>query len=69
MSENQEGKNDFGSVEYRIKPVTRYIVTRHEEGPDGLTGSTSQRGEYDNPDIAWEVGYALCMARGQTRQI
>lgn len=56
MSEVQ----DFGSLEYRVKPITRYVVTRYEEGPGGNTGSVSERGHYDNPDVAWEVAYALC---------
>jgi len=52
--------NDWGRVEYRIKPITRYVVTRYEEGPDGKSGSVTERGTYDNADIAWEVGYAMC---------
>lgn len=45
-------------IEYRVRKVTRYIVTRHFE--DGQTGGLSNKGEYDNPDIAHDVAYALC---------
>lgn len=45
-------------IEYRVKPVVRFIVTRFE-AEDRACGS-SQRGEYDNQDVAYEVAYALC---------
>jgi hypothetical protein len=48
-------------VEYRIKPVTRYVITKYHEAGNGL-GSVSTIGEYNNPDVAYEVGYALCKA-------
>ena len=55
---------DHGSVEYRVRPVTRYIITRFEQGvtseSGACAGGCSTRGEYDNPDVAWEVAYALC---------
>lgn len=47
-------------VEYRVKPVTRYIVTRFHD--EGNTGGVEQRGEYDNGEIAYAVAYALCKA-------
>lgn len=50
----------FGTLEYRVKPITRYVVTRYYESPDETSGSVNERGTYDNPDIAWEVAYALC---------
>lgn len=43
-------------VEYRVRPVTRYIVTRY----DGA-GST-QIGEYPSVETAHSVGYAMCEA-------
>jgi len=46
------------TVEYRIKVAKRYIVTRAELG-DG-TGSVTERGTYDNTDVAYEVATALC---------
>lgn len=45
-------------IEYRVRPVTRWIVTRYEKA--GENASVSQHGEYDNFDTAYEVGYALC---------
>lgn len=56
----------IGKIEYRVKSITRYIVTRYEAGEDGPEtysgGSVSERGSYDNAEIAYEVGYALCRA-------
>lgn len=48
-------------VEYKIRPVTRYIVTRFEAGDDG-SGSSTVQGEYDSADVAYDVGYALSRA-------
>lgn len=52
------------TIEYRVKRVERFIVTRHEsiEDPSGAAHSGSTRqigGEHDNADVAYEVGYAL----------
>ena len=47
-------------IEYRVRPVTRYIVTRYEDGGDGP--SIRERGEYDNAETAHAVGYALAKA-------
>lgn len=44
-------------IEYRVRPVTRYIVTRYCEMNDG--GGVSTCGEYDNEEVAYQVGYAL----------
>ena len=49
-------------IEYRVRPVTRYIVTRYEEKDGGRSGASSPQGEYENADMAFEVGYALCKA-------
>jgi hypothetical protein len=51
---------DIGKIEYRVREVTRYHVTRHWESVDGRTGGSEDKGEYDNPELAYEVGYALC---------
>lgn len=53
-------------IEYKVRPITRYVVTRFETtGPDengrGAAGSRCL-GEYDNVEVAQEVGYALCRA-------
>lgn len=58
MENVAQAAGDFGRVEYRIIEKPRYIVIRYEEGHGGK--SVSERGTYDNPDIAWEVAYALC---------
>lgn len=47
-------------IEYRVRPVTRYIVTRYHESENG--GGVDTLGEYDNHDTAYAVGYALCKA-------
>tara|TARA_R110000751_G_scaffold307812_1_gene431841 strand:- start:27036 stop:27485 length:450 start_codon:yes stop_codon:yes gene_type:complete len=47
-------------VEYRVRPVTRYVVTRFEESDDGRTGGCDTRGEFDNERVAHEVAYSLC---------
>lgn len=52
-------------IEYRVRPVTRYIATRYEETsyPDGKGhGGSSQVGEFDNPTTAYAVAYACCKA-------
>lgn len=45
-------------VEYRVRPVTRYVVTRWHEG-DNCAGC-DPKGEFDNADTAYSVAYALC---------
>lgn len=51
-------------VQYQVRPITRYVVTRYEKQPPnehGLCASgCSTRGEYDNANVAFEVAYALC---------
>lgn len=49
-------------IEYRVRPVTRYIVTRYHSDPANGAGSVGGMGEYENPQVAFEVGYALCKA-------
>jgi len=52
-------------IEYRVRPVTRFIITRYEGTTDedgNSDGSVAGRGEYDNADTAFEVAYALCKA-------
>lgn len=47
-------------VEYRVRPVTRYVVTRYEECLNA--GWLSTKGIYDNGEIAYQVAYALCQS-------
>jgi hypothetical protein len=49
------------NIEYRVRPVTRYVVTRYEKVDEG-SGGVRTLGEYDNQEVAQEVGYALCKA-------
>lgn len=48
-------------IEYQIRPVTRYLVTRWEDN-DGVTGLSGQHGEFDNDTVAYQVAYALARA-------
>ena len=62
-------KENKMTIEYRVKPVTRYIVTRHDSSAQTdeefqrnqrPSGSVRQiGGEHDNADTAYQVGYAL----------
>jgi len=52
-------------ISYRVRPVTRYVVTRYDAEYDratssGSTGFSTQRGEFDNFETAYAVAYALC---------
>ena len=47
-------------VEYRVRPVTRYVVTRWHQADNGHTGGCESRGEFDNAETAYAVAYALC---------
>lgn len=47
-------------IEYRVRPVTRFIVTRYHKSGDA--GGVDTLGEYDNHETAYAVGYALCKA-------
>lgn len=48
------------TVEYRIRPVTRFIVTSYR-GTENV-GTSRQHGEFDNAETAYAVGYALARA-------
>ncbi len=52
------------TVEYRIKPITRYIVTRFESDAKSA-GVCSEVGTYDSADTAYDVGYAMCKLEHQ----
>jgi len=47
-------------IEYRVRPITRYIVTRHVSTEH--TGANTQHGVFDNGETAYHVAYALCRA-------
>lgn len=47
-------------VEYKVREVKRYIVTRFQSDEnESKAGSSSVRGEFDNFNEAYNVGYAL----------
>lgn len=47
-------------IEYRVRPVIRYMVTRFHESDGGLTGCSQPKGEFGNYRSAYDVAYALC---------
>lgn len=52
------------TIEYRIKPVVRYYITRHEQTENA--GSTQHIGsEYSSGEVAFEVAYALAHAEAE----
>ena len=55
---------DLTKVEYRVRKVKRFIVTRFEEGANaaGPWSASTTHGEFDSEVTAFEVGYALASA-------
>ena len=53
-------KGTIMTVEYKVRPITRYVVTRFHE--DGDNAGCDQHGTYDNAGTAYTVAYALCKA-------
>lgn len=49
-------------IEYKVRKVTKFIVTRYEENDNATVGSSTQHGEFDNEEIAMAVGTALASA-------
>jgi hypothetical protein len=47
------------TVEYKVRAVTRYVVTRYESGPENAAGSVITFGEFDHGDYAGRVCAAL----------
>lgn len=47
-------------IEYRVRPVTRYIVTKFEQQLDNSACTVC--GEFDTQKQAYDVGYALAKA-------
>lgn len=47
-------------VQYRVRPVTKFIVTRSEQGDN--CGGVETRGQYENEEVAFQVACALCKA-------
>lgn len=53
-------------IEYRVVPVTRYFVARYESGIADRPSGATTKGEYDNENVAYQVGYALCKAEHES---
>lgn len=57
-------------VDYRVRPVTRWVVTRYSRQCNsagmGTAGASEQRGEYGNYATAFEVANALCKMEHET---
>lgn len=47
----------MSTVEYRVRPVSRYVVTRYEDA--GNVGSVETIGEFDNEQQAMRVMAAM----------
>jgi hypothetical protein len=69
LSKETAKMSELTKVEYQVKPVTRYVITRYSEGLSPCrTGElvphagVSTRGEYENGQVAYEVAYALAKA-------
>jgi hypothetical protein len=54
-------------IEYRVRPVTRYVVTHYKEDTEAKSASVGGLGEYDNELVAYEVAYALCKAEHERK--
>ena len=48
------------TVEYRVRPITRYIITRYEATEQSRT--STQHGQFEDGATAYHVAYALCRA-------
>lgn len=46
-------------VEYRVRPITRYIVTRHIAN-EMASSQLTERGQFDSYQTAYDVAYAMC---------
>lgn len=46
-------------IEYKVKPVERYIITRYHGDDESGAGRVTERGIHSSPHVAYEVAYAL----------
>lgn len=46
--------------QYKVRPITRYLVTSFHRSEDGKSCDGRGHGEFENPDTAYQVAYALC---------
>ena len=47
------------TIEFRVRPVTRYNLTRYEHDPASVSGSSGSVAEFDNWDEAHRVAKAM----------
>jgi hypothetical protein len=47
------------TIEYRVRPVVRYVVTKYTSDPELGAGSCRPMGEFDHESYAEEVAWAL----------
>jgi hypothetical protein len=59
------------TVEYRVIPVTHWIITRFEAPADGAIGhvGSTRRGEFQNEDEAYETASLLAKAEDGARLV
>lgn len=67
MVKEDSATNENEKIEYRIRPVTRYMVCRFEsadhvygDGRVSHSGGSEPLGEFDNEMQAYKVALALC---------
>ena len=56
-------------VEIRVRPVVRYLITRHRTGPEPGTGSLETLGEFDSAGYAEDVADILRQQYAQKEYI
>lgn len=47
------------TIEFRVRPVTRYNLTRYEDDPENRCGSCVTLGEFSNAEAAHDVAIAM----------
>lgn len=47
------------TIEFRVRPVTRYNLTRYEEDTEARSSGVSTVGEFDSPESAHDVAAAM----------
>jgi len=52
-------------IEYKVRPVTRYVVTRYEETEGAGNSGCAGKGEFANGEVAYQVAYALAKEEHQ----
>lgn len=50
---------EIGKVEYQVRKVERFIITRYAEDEQGRPGGSEMKGEYESAGLAHEIAFAL----------